>query len=31
MFRWAFKTLMDQKGWDVPDVVMAQERIVPLR
>jgi len=28
LFRRAFKNLMDQKGWNVPDVVMAQERIV---
>jgi Carboxypeptidase regulatory-like domain len=24
-FRRAFKSLMDQKGWDVPDIVMAQQ------
>jgi hypothetical protein len=25
LFRRAFKELMDQKGWDVPDIVMEQE------
>jgi hypothetical protein len=28
LFRRAFKSLMDEKGWEVPDVVMTQERIV---
>lgn len=27
LFRRAFKELMDQKGWDVPDIVMEQEVI----
>jgi len=27
LFRRAFKQLMDQKGWDVPDIVMAQQTI----
>jgi hypothetical protein len=27
LFRRAFKELMDQKGWDVPDIVMEQEAI----
>jgi hypothetical protein len=27
LFRRAFIELMDQKGWDVPDVVMEQERV----
>ena len=25
LFRRAFKELMDQKGWDVPDILMEQE------
>ena len=29
LFRRAFKELMDQKGWDVPDIVMEQE-VIPL-
>jgi hypothetical protein len=28
LFRRAFKELMDQKGWDVPDIVMEEEEIV---
>jgi hypothetical protein len=28
LFRRAFKRLMDQKGWDTPDIVMEQEEIV---
>ncbi|MFQ6100360.1 MAG: carboxypeptidase regulatory-like domain-containing protein [Anaerolineae bacterium] len=28
LFRRAFQTLMEQKGWDVPDVVMEQETLV---
>ena len=27
LFRRAFKTLMDQKGWDSPDILMAQEML----
>jgi hypothetical protein len=27
LFRRAFKQLMDQKGWDVPDIVMKQQTI----
>jgi hypothetical protein len=27
IFRRAFKELMDQKGWDVPDIVMAEETL----
>jgi hypothetical protein len=27
LFRRAFKALMDQKGWDVPDIVMEQQTI----
>jgi len=27
LYRRAFKELMDQKGWDVPDIVMGQETI----
>jgi hypothetical protein len=27
LFRRAFKELMDQKGWDVPDILMAQKTI----
>jgi len=29
LFRRAFKELMDQKGWDVPDILMEQE-VIPL-
>ena len=25
LFRRAYKELMDQKGWDVPDIVMTQQ------
>lgn len=28
LFRRAFKELMDQKGWDVPDIVMEEEEMV---
>jgi hypothetical protein len=28
LFRRAFKTLLDEKGWDVPDIIMAQKRIL---
>jgi len=28
IFRRAFIELMDQKGWDVPDVMMAEEIII---
>jgi hypothetical protein len=28
LFRRAFKDLMDQKGWDVPDIVMRQETLI---
>jgi hypothetical protein len=28
LFRRAFKELMDRKGWDVPDIVMAQQALV---
>jgi hypothetical protein len=28
LFRRAFKTLMVQKGWDVPDLIMARQRLV---
>ncbi len=27
LFRRAFKELMDQKGWDVPDIVMEEQQI----
>ena len=27
LFRRAFKELIDQKGWDVPDIVMEQQTI----
>jgi len=27
LFRRAFKKLMDQKGWDIPDIVMEQNMI----
>jgi hypothetical protein len=27
LFRRAFKQLMDQKGWDVPDIMMVQQTI----
>jgi hypothetical protein len=27
LFRRAFKTLMDQKGWDVPDIEMARQTL----
>jgi len=27
LFRRAFKQLLDQKGWDVPDIVMEQQTI----
>ena len=27
LFRRAFIELMDQKGWDVPDIVMEQQRV----
>jgi hypothetical protein len=27
LFRRAFKELMDQKGWEVPDIVMLQQQI----
>ena len=27
LFRQAFKELMDQKGWDIPDIVMEQKKI----
>ncbi len=27
LFRRAYKTLMDQKGWDVPDIVMANSKL----
>ena len=27
VYRRAFKTLANQKGWDIPDVLMAQQRI----
>lgn len=27
LFRRAYKDLMDQKGWDVPDVVMFQQTV----
>ncbi len=29
LFRRAFIELMDQKGWDVPDIVM-ETRVIPL-
>ncbi len=28
LFRRAFKTLMDQKGWNVPDIVMAKQSVM---
>ena len=28
LFRRAFKALMEQKGWDVPDVVMKQQTVI---
>jgi hypothetical protein len=28
LFRRAFKELMDQKGWDVPDIVMAEKTLI---
>jgi hypothetical protein len=31
LYRRAFKSLADQKGWDVPDVLMAQQRITVSR
>jgi len=31
LYRRAFKTLADQKGWNVPDVLMAQQRITVSR
>jgi hypothetical protein len=30
LYRRAFKTLMDQKGWNVPDIIVAQESIFLL-
>ena len=28
LFRRAFIELMDQKGWDAPDIIMAQQSLV---
>jgi hypothetical protein len=28
LFRWAYKELMDQKGWQIPDIIMEQESII---
>ena len=30
LYRRAFKALMEQKGWDMPDIVVARERIAVL-
>lgn len=27
LYRWAYKTLMDQKGWEVPDILMASQSL----
>ena len=27
LFRRAFKELMDQKGWEIPDVVMSRQTV----
>jgi hypothetical protein len=31
LFRRAYKDLMDQKGWNVPDIVMPQQSKEPSR